>query len=149
MDGFRKETRLQDSWSKLVLYYNYPCSFTNRNIFQLILSFVHFNDNKKSSPGSNLHQVERLLCLINSKFQLMFCPGIKVTIDESMIPFRGCVGFRQYIPSKNHRYGMKVFKLCMIRGYTWFAEFCAGNESYTQTSSNYPDNFEDNRTLAQ
>jgi hypothetical protein len=35
-----------------------------------------------------------------------------VTIDEQMIPFRGRVSFRQYLPSKPDKYGMKLFLLC-------------------------------------
>lgn len=27
--------------------------------------------------------------------------------------------FRQYIPNKRHRYGIKVFKLCTDKGYTY------------------------------
>ncbi|CAH1989337.1 unnamed protein product [Acanthoscelides obtectus] len=36
-----------------------------------------------------------------------------------MIPWRGRLKFRQYIPSKSHKYGVKLFKLCSPNGYTW------------------------------
>ena len=46
--------------------------------------------------------------------------GAYVTIDEQLIPFRGRVGFRQYIPSKPDKYGMKLFLLCdCASGYTF------------------------------
>lgn len=40
-------------------------------------------------------------------------------IDESMVPFRGRLSFKQYIPNKTHRYGVKLYKLCTISGYTY------------------------------
>lgn len=42
----------------------------------------------------------------------------EVAIDESMVPFRGRIYFRQYIPGKKHKYGIKLFKLCSKGGYT-------------------------------
>jgi len=40
-------------------------------------------------------------------------------IDESMVPFRGRLSFRQYVPGKAHKYGVKLFKLCDPSGYTY------------------------------
>lgn len=37
-----------------------------------------------------------------------FNPGINVTIDEMLVPFRGRCGFRMYIPNKPAKYGMKI-----------------------------------------
>lgn len=42
-----------------------------------------------------------------------------VCIDESNVPFFGRIYFRQYIPNKRHKYGTKVFKLCVNGGHTW------------------------------
>jgi hypothetical protein len=41
-----------------------------------------------------------------------------LVIDESMVPFRGRLHFRQYIPNKTHKYGIKLYKLCTTDGYT-------------------------------
>ncbi|CAH1972725.1 unnamed protein product [Acanthoscelides obtectus] len=45
--------------------------------------------------------------------------GRVLVIDESMVPFRGRLKFRQYIPNKTHRYGVKLYKLCTSSGYTY------------------------------
>ncbi|CAH1973228.1 unnamed protein product [Acanthoscelides obtectus] len=42
-----------------------------------------------------------------------------LVIDESMVPFRGRLSFRQYVPNKTHRYGVKLYKLCTSSGYTY------------------------------
>lgn len=40
------------------------------------------------------------------------------TIDEQLVPFRGKCCFRQYIPSKPAKYGLKIQTLCDAR--TWY-----------------------------
>lgn len=54
--------------------------------------------------------------------------------DESMIPFRGRISFRQYIKSKRHRYGLKIFKLCTSFGYTYSIQIYTGKQFWTQGS---------------
>ncbi|KAJ8891204.1 hypothetical protein PR048_010719 [Dryococelus australis] len=58
----------------------------------------------------------------------MYGPGENITTDKSVILFRGCLKFRQYIPNKRHRYGIKVYKLCLLQGYTWHAKIYTGKE---------------------
>lgn len=45
-----------------------------------------------------------------------------------MIPFRGRVVFRIYVPCKRYRYGIQIFKLCLKGGYTWNCKVYAGKE---------------------
>lgn len=44
-----------------------------------------------------------------------FIPRDCVTIDEQLVPFRGRCMFRQYIPSKPAKYGIKIFWMCDAR----------------------------------
>lgn len=46
-----------------------------------------------------------------------------------MIPFVGHLSFRQYIKNKRHRYGIKIFKLCINDGYTIGFKIYAGQET--------------------
>ena len=32
--------------------------------------------------------------------------------NDDVVPFRGRLKFRQYLPKKSHKYGIKLFKLC-------------------------------------
>jgi len=50
-------------------------------------------------------------------------------IDESIFPFVGRLSFRQYIKNKRHRYGIKIFKLCIDNFYTVGFKIYAGKES--------------------
>lgn len=45
-----------------------------------------------------------------------------------MIPFRGRLGFRQYLPGKRFLYGVKMFKICAAGGYTWKVKIYGGKE---------------------
>ena len=51
-----------------------------------------------------------------------------VCVDESLVPFRGCLIFRQYIPLKAHKYGVKIFKLCSAAGYIYNMKIYCGKE---------------------
>ena len=46
-----------------------------------------------------------------SKCRENYKPSAEVCIDEQLIPFRGRCPFRQYMPSKPDKYGMKLFLL--------------------------------------
>lgn len=48
-------------------------------------------------------------------------------VDESMVPFRGRLIFKQFIPRKAHKYGVKLFKICEANGYTHNIKVYAGN----------------------
>ena len=46
-------------------------------------------------------------------------PGSVISVDETMIPWRGRLLFKQYIPGKAHKYGVTMYKLAATNGYTW------------------------------
>ena len=48
-----------------------------------------------------------------------------------MILFRGRTILHQYNPSKSHKYGLKVYKLCSVDGYTWEFMICKGKGDNT------------------
>lgn len=43
-------------------------------------------------------------------------PGQHLTLDEAMMLWRGRLSFRQYIPNKRHKYGIKFYELCTPDG---------------------------------
>jgi len=49
-----------------------------------------------------------------------------MAVDETLVPFRGRLKFKQYIPGKAHKYGVKLFKLCGVNGYTYNIDVYAG-----------------------
>ena len=62
-----------------------------------------------------LFKVRPLLDHLQEKYNSITMPQT-LCIDEQMIPFKGKSTLKQYIPSKPHKYGYKVFILCSNKG---------------------------------
>lgn len=127
--GLDQKPELQDYWSQNILYQNKISSIMSRNKFELILSHLHFCDNKNPTPNDKLYKISNFVKIMNNKFQKAFVPGEVVCLDETMIPFRGRLSFRQYIPGKRFKYGIKMYKLCSHGGYTWNTKIYCGKET--------------------
>ena len=107
-------------WKTSILYRNSVAPLAMpRNRFQSILRMWHFADNATATAEDRLHKLKPLIDLLVAKFKDARTPGETLVVDESMVPFRGRLSFRQYIPGKSHKYGVKLFKLCDEKGYTY------------------------------
>lgn len=86
-----------------------------KNRFLSIERFLRFDD-KNSRPlrksKDKLAPIRELWEEINHKLQKYYLPGENLTIDEQLIPFRGRVSFKQYLPSKPDKYGIKMWWIC-------------------------------------
>nr|CAH7746879.1 unnamed protein product [Callosobruchus chinensis] len=127
-------------WSKNDLYHNnYICRKMTRDRFLLLLQHIHFNDNENLEASQDrLFRIRPILDLLNSRFQSVLTPGKEVVIDESMIPWRGRLGIRQYIKNKRHKYGVKLYKLCTVEGYTLNIRIYCGKETTQNADPNDP-----------
>ena len=94
--------------------YNYD--FVRNNIskdrFFLLIRMLHFNDNDTFEQNRRIHKIEPILEMLRNNFKSVYSPGEKLVVDESLVPFRGRIIFRQYIPRKSHKCGIKIYKLC-------------------------------------
>lgn len=116
-------------WSYNELYaMKFPHSVMTRNRFELLLRFIHFSDNE-APVVSKSHKIQPLIDLLIKKFQSLYVPNEYVCVDETLLPFRGRLSFRQYIKNKRHKYGIKLFKLCSGLGYTFNVKMYTGKEN--------------------
>ena len=61
--------------------------------------------------------------------RLSYIPNQYISIDESMISFKGRLSFLQYLPKKPHKWGMKAWVLADAQtGYTWAWKLYTGKE---------------------
>jgi len=90
-----------------------------RDRFELLLRFWHFNDNESAVDGDRLSKLREICNALLERFQALYTPGKEISIDESMVLWRGRLIFRQYIPGKRHKYGVKLYMLCEHTGYVW------------------------------
>ncbi len=52
-------------------------------------------------------------------FSSVYIPGSVITIDETMVLWRGRLFFKQCISRKTHKYGVQTDKVAATNGYTW------------------------------
>lgn len=133
--GLDKKPSMNRYWSGSDLYSSPVRKYMSRNRFQAILAMLHLTNNLTADKTDKLHKLGPVLDYLNEKFQSLYVPGETVCIDESMMPWRGRLGFRQYIPSKRHKYGIKFFKLCLPHGYTYKFKIYVGAEDTTAPSN--------------
>lgn len=86
-----------------------------RNRFQTILRMMRFDDaeaRRRSRSSDKLQPIRKVFDIWNTSLQNAYIPGTNLTIDEQLVTFRGKCPFRQYIPSKPGRYGIKFWAIC-------------------------------------
>lgn len=111
-------------WQKKKIYTNHISNLMPRNRFQLLLKCLHFGNNEEVTDD-RLHKLTPLLEKLRESFQQPIIPSEYLCIDETLVPFRGRLRFRQYISNKRHKFGIKLFKLCLKDGYTYnFQVYC-------------------------
>ncbi|UYV76718.1 hypothetical protein LAZ67_14001866 [Cordylochernes scorpioides] len=110
-----KKVSLKEYWSTNQLHF-FPIfsKLMSRDRFFLILSVLHFNDNKTQIPGDKLHKLKPVVDHMKSAYKNAFKPFQDVCIDEGLVLFKGRLGFKRYIPSKRKRFGIKLFVLCDV-----------------------------------
>ncbi|XP_067128135.1 piggyBac transposable element-derived protein 4-like [Centruroides vittatus] len=130
--GLVRYPKLTDYWSKKRIYKNDIAPQTmSRNRFELLLSMWHFSNNEESD-GDRLHKINPLKDILEELYQYYNIPGEYLCVDETMVPFRGRLRFRQYMPGKRHKYGVKLYKIADATGYTYGIQIYKGKSEKPQ-----------------
>ena len=84
--------------------------------FKKITETIHVNDNEKNLPKTDenhdkLHKLRPMIDQLNEAIGSAYKPSKCVSIDESMIPFKGRSTLKQYMPLKPIKRGYKVWCL--------------------------------------
>jgi hypothetical protein len=56
---------------------------------------------------------------LNEAYAKYYSPTEHLEIDEIIVLFKGRVVFKQYTPKKHKRFGIKIYKQCDSKGYTY------------------------------
>ncbi|KAJ8728945.1 hypothetical protein PYW07_006641 [Mythimna separata] len=81
----------------------------SRNRFLLIMRCLHFTSEEESEDP--LFKVRSIIDYFNNKMTECYYPGKELSLDESMVLWRGRLAFRQFIKNKRHKYGIKLYML--------------------------------------
>ena len=115
--GHELKDTLHDFWSRLRQLHNLFYGETMiRDRFLHILRFLHFVDNSQRPDEG---QECDCLWKLRTVFDKLKKAYAKFSVDEVIVKFKGRVIFRQYIPKKRKRFGIKIYKLCNESGYTY------------------------------
>ena len=121
MGVVQKIGRLPDYWSRHAATYTpffsntMPC----RRFLQ-ILRYLHFIDNESDNTDKTLRtwKVQRVLDYLVKRFRDAYTPRRELSVDETMLKFKGRLNIKQYIKIKPVKWGIKLFTLAeSITGY--------------------------------
>ncbi|GBO03512.1 PiggyBac transposable element-derived protein 4 [Araneus ventricosus] len=92
--------------------------------YGLIMKFLHFENSDAFDENLHLNpkfrKVSELHSMLVQRFKSVYVPKQDISVDESLIAYKGRLGWKQYIPNKRARFGLKLFQLCESEsGYIW------------------------------
>lgn len=124
--------KVRDYWSiELGFSQIYKCM--SRTRFEAIRSCLHFNDNSKLLPVTDinhdrLHKLRPLVDYLNNKFKSV--PYRQdLSLDEQLCATKAHSYLKQYLPAKPHKWGFKLYVLCDYKGYAYNCEIYTGQEN--------------------
>ena len=86
----------------------------SRQCFQDVLRVVRFDDaeyRRQHRSDNKLEPIRECFDLWVNTLRDGNVPGSMLTVDEELVTFRGRCPFKQYIPSKPGRYGIKFWTI--------------------------------------
>lgn len=83
----------------------------SRDRYAFLLRNLYFSE-VQSEKSNRLTKIRELCDKLCSSFANCFTPFRNLRIDESLLLYKGRLSFKQYIPSKRNRFGIKSFVLC-------------------------------------
>lgn len=113
--GLVKKLNYRDYWSTDPLHSTPIFSkVMSVNRFTNILRSLHIIDNMLPIPDTpdRMRKIRPVFDYLRQRYKSVFAPFRNLVIDESLVLWRGNLFFRQYIPSKRHRFGLKLFVMC-------------------------------------
>lgn len=116
-------------WSNSPLFSTNFGKIMSRNRFEILLQMLHFADNSVIDKTNCLFKLGSVVDDIMQNSSNCMQPTDSLCIEESLIKFMGRLSFKQYIPNKRDRFGIKEFKLCIPPCYTIGMKVYVGKET--------------------
>ncbi|KAM9319543.1 piggyBac transposable element-derived protein 4-like [Gastrophryne carolinensis] len=101
--------------------------------FSLIMKNLHFTNNEEfdepTHPAPKLKKIWEVYQMILKNFQQSYVPDRDISIDESLMAYKGRLSWIQYIASKRAWFGIISYMLCeSATGYIWNSVIYTGLE---------------------
>ncbi|KAK2575766.1 hypothetical protein KPH14_003655 [Odynerus spinipes] len=131
-----KKLSIDEYWStdELIRTECFPKIMT-RDRYVSLLQMLHFHNNETTNQDA-LIKIRSIIDRLRNPFSRAFYPNKHLCIDESLLLFKGRCFFKQYIPSKRSRFGIKSYVICDCHtGYIQdFIVYCG---KCTEINNNY------------
>ena len=99
--------------------------------FELLMQFLHLN-NSALQNGDRLYKIRPIMDCVIENFMKSYIPHREISIDESIIAYKGRLSWIQYLPKKPHKWGLKAWVLAdATNGYVWNWRLYTGKEPRT------------------
>ena len=82
-----------------------------RDRFELIFWLLHLSHQEEGIQVRRIDKVKPLLDMLLARYQASYKPSRAISVDETMVGFRGRFGPKQYMPKKPVKYGIKAFTM--------------------------------------
>ena len=121
--GIHHLPEIRDYWSSnTYLHYTPIADRIAHDRFEQISKYLHLANNETSpqrgQPGySCLQKVEPVLSAMKEKCKSVYQPGCQLCVDEAMVPFKGRLSLKQYMPKKPIMRCFKVW-ITLTRAHT-------------------------------
>ena len=99
--------------------------------------FLHFSDNTHANMNDKVTKIRPLLETLNERLQCIPTEE-HLAVDEQIVPFKGQHSMKQYNPKEPHKWGLKVFVLSGVSGFSYKSDIFTG-ESDNVCAQNEPD----------
>ena len=107
-----------------------------RDRFQEVFWMLHVGT--AGSTPKKIDKVKPLLDALLPRFQQLYKPSKNLSIDETMVGFRGRFGSKQYMPQKPTKWGIKAFALAdAANGYLLNSLVYTGAQTLDNADSTY------------
>ncbi|XP_019123568.2 piggyBac transposable element-derived protein 4 isoform X1 [Larimichthys crocea] len=109
-----------------------------RAIFRATMSHKRFHhlsralrfDNEQSrrrSRDDRMAAFRKVWDMWTHRLPMLFNPDRDICVDEQLVPFKGKCSFRQYMPKKPAKYGIKIWATCDVKtSYAWRLQVYTG-----------------------
>ncbi|XP_062524652.1 piggyBac transposable element-derived protein 4-like isoform X1 [Bombyx mori] len=111
------------------LYYHPVFSYTmSSRRYEQILRCICCSE----LDAKGAEKINKFVDLLTLNFRKIYKPDKELSLDESLLLYRGRLHFRQYIKSKKARYGIKFYVLATADGYVLNIIMYSGKDENTQ-----------------
>lgn len=110
---------VRNAFSKHPLYFHpiFPATMSGRRYQMLLRTFNCHTPFREDEKQDKLVKVNRLVDAFIKSFNAAYTPSKDLSLDESLLLFRGRLAIRQYIKIKAAKYGIKFYELTTSDGY--------------------------------